>query len=99
MAGQASAVNSTSNRSYMVASLVNAVRTTGDPLAIVNAVRLKERDLDKDLAVGKPNTLGESLGEETRQPRLFMALFSTFAALGLTLAAFGIYSVIAYNDS
>jgi putative ABC transport system permease protein len=74
-----------------------AVRTAGDPLAIVNAVRLKARDLDKDLAIGKPHTLDERLGEETQQPRFNMALFSTFAGLGLVLAAIGIYSVISYN--
>jgi putative ABC transport system permease protein len=74
-----------------------AVRTTGDPLALVNAVRLKARDLDKDLAVGKPETLNERLSQETQQPRFFMALFSAFAGLGLALAAIGIYSVISYN--
>jgi putative ABC transport system permease protein len=74
-----------------------AVRTTGDPLAIVNAVRLKARDLDKDVALGRPKTLDELLSEETQQPRFFMALFSTFATLGLTLAAIGIYSVISYH--
>jgi len=74
-----------------------AVRTAADPLAMVNAVRMKIRDLDKDLAVGKPDKLDERLGEETQQPRFNMALFGGFALLGLALAAIGIYSVISYN--
>ena len=74
-----------------------AVRTVGDPLTLVNAVRMKARDLDKDLALGKPNTLDEVMGEETQQPRFTMALFTSFAGLGLVLAAIGIYSVISYN--
>ncbi|MGB9030198.1 MAG: FtsX-like permease family protein, partial [Acidobacteriaceae bacterium] len=74
-----------------------AVRTAGDPLTMVNAVRLKARELDKDLALGKPNTLDEVMGEQTQQPRFNMALFTTFAGLGLALAAIGIYSVISYN--
>ena len=40
-----------------------AVRTAGDPLAILNAVRQKVRELDKDLALGRPVTLDEVLGE------------------------------------
>ncbi|HEX4005291.1 MAG TPA: ABC transporter permease [Acidobacteriaceae bacterium] len=73
------------------------VRTAADPLAMVNTVRTKVRDLDKDLALGRPNTLDEVMGEETQQPRFNMALFSSFAFLGLALAAIGIYSVISYN--
>ena len=75
------------------------VRTAGDPLTMVNAVRMKARDLDKDLVLGKPHTLDGVMSEETQQPRFFMALFSSFAFLGLALAAIGIYSVISYNVS
>lgn len=74
-----------------------AVRTDGDPMAILNAVRLKARELDKDLALDRPVTLDEVMGEETAQPRFNMTLFSAFAFLGLALAAIGIYCVISYN--
>jgi putative ABC transport system permease protein len=74
-----------------------AVRTTGDPLAILNSVRAQVRELDKDMALARPVTLDSVLGDETQQPRFNMALFSGFAGLGLCLAAIGIYSVISYN--
>ncbi|MEO7143799.1 MAG: ABC transporter permease [Bryobacteraceae bacterium] len=74
-----------------------AVRTYGEPMAILNAVRRRALELDKEAPLGKPITLAEVLGFETVQPRFTMALFSCFAALGLVLAAAGIYSVISWH--
>jgi putative ABC transport system permease protein len=39
------------------------------------------------------------LGEDVVQPRFTMAMFSTFAGLGLALAAVGIYSVLSFHVS
>ncbi|HTV13209.1 MAG TPA: ABC transporter permease [Acidobacteriaceae bacterium] len=74
-----------------------AIRTAGDPLAMVNAVQLKVRDIDKNLVISRPHTLNELMSQDTQQPRFNMTLFSGFAVLGLALAAIGIYSVISYN--
>jgi putative ABC transport system permease protein len=74
-----------------------AVRTYGEPEALLNAVRLQVHNLDKDVPIGRSMTLEEVYGFETAQPRFNMALFSCFAALGLALAAGGVYSVISYD--
>jgi putative ABC transport system permease protein len=53
--------------------------------------------MDADQPLGRPITLSEILGQEVVQPRFTMALFSAFAALGLALAAAGIYSVLSFH--
>jgi putative ABC transport system permease protein len=74
-----------------------AVRTAGDPMLLLNPVRAEVRALDADQPLGRPVTLGEIVGQEVIQPRFTMALFSAFAALGLALAAAGIYSVLSFH--
>ena len=74
-----------------------AIRAHGDPLRLLNAVREQVRQLDRDLPVNRPITMTEVVGFQTEQPRFYMALFTFFGGLGLTLAAIGIFSVLSYS--
>ena len=74
-----------------------AVRTAGDPNALLNPIRAEVRAMDPEQPLGRPITLQEVLGGEVVQPRFTMALFSAFAALGLALASAGIFSVLSFH--
>jgi len=74
-----------------------AVRTGGDPNLLLNPIRALVRDMDADQPLGRPFTLAEVLDQDVVQPRFTMALFTVFAALGLALAAAGIYSVLSFH--
>jgi putative ABC transport system permease protein len=74
-----------------------AVRAAGDPNQLLNPVRAQVRAMDPDQPLGRPLLLSDLQGEEIIQPRFTMALFSAFAALGLALAAAGIYSVLSFH--
>jgi putative ABC transport system permease protein len=74
-----------------------ALRATSDPNLLLNPVRAAVRAIDSDQPLGRPITVEEVLGEDVVQPRFTMALFSAFAAIGLVLAAAGIYSVLSFH--
>jgi len=74
-----------------------AVRATGDANLLLNPIRALVRDMDADQPLGRPFTLADVLNQEVVQPRFTMALFTVFAALGLALAAAGIYSVLSFH--
>ncbi len=74
-----------------------AIRASGDPMALLKPLQEQVRAIDKEQPLGRPQTVEEVLGSETVQPRFTMSLFSFFGALGLMLAAVGIYSVMSYS--
>ena len=75
------------------------VRTSGNPLAVVSAVRNEVRALDKDQPVALVQTLEDHISQSVLQPRLLTMLLSTFAALALVLAAVGVYAMMSYSVS
>jgi putative ABC transport system permease protein len=74
-----------------------AVRTAGDPAAIVNAVRGAIRDVDPDQPISDVATMDTLMDRAVGQRRLLMTLLATFAALAMVLAALGIYGVMAFD--
>ncbi|HKQ97743.1 MAG TPA: ABC transporter permease [Candidatus Polarisedimenticolia bacterium] len=73
-----------------------AVRTAGDPHAIVSAANGAVRAVDPDMPLFQVNPM-TTVVENTLMARKFLVLLlMLFAAVALTLAAVGLYGVIAY---
>jgi putative ABC transport system permease protein len=75
------------------------VKTTGEPSAIVPAVRRELQAIDPQLPLFAVATLGESVAGTMNQPRFQATLLATFAIVALVLAAIGIYGVTAHAVS
>jgi putative ABC transport system permease protein len=73
------------------------VRTAGDPMALLPAVRREVKALDPALPVVEPRTLRDVQATGLSDHRLPMQLMAAFALLALTLAAVGVYGVMAYS--
>jgi putative ABC transport system permease protein len=73
-----------------------AVRTDGDPLAIVGAVREEIARVDRDQPVAAIQTMEARRSASVAQRRLQVNVLGAFAGLAILLAAIGIYGVMSY---
>jgi putative ABC transport system permease protein len=79
------------------ASLRLILRSTGsDPLSMAAALRAALQERDRDIALSSIETMKTRIGRTLSQPQFRAGLVGAFALVGLLLAAFGLYGVLAY---
>ncbi|HWK11023.1 MAG TPA: ABC transporter permease [Vicinamibacterales bacterium] len=71
------------------------IRTGGDPLALVAAVRAQLAAVDKDIASNDIRPMSEVLSNSVAERRFILLLASAFGVLALAMAAVGVYGVMA----
>jgi hypothetical protein len=84
---------------YGVSSTQSLIARAEDPAAILPLLREQIRALDPEQSIWKLETTQMQYGEFVALPRFYTFVITMFAALGVTIAAVGLYGVLAYTVS
>jgi putative ABC transport system permease protein len=76
-----------------------AIRTTGDPAAIISSVRRIIREADPTQPVSNVRSLQEIVEEDTASRRAQLAVLRAFGGVALLLAGVGIHGLLAFAVS
>jgi putative ABC transport system permease protein len=83
---------------YVVETNMMVVRVaSGDPLALVPAIKREVQALDPHQPIGVTSTMEKNIATSLGARRLTMVLLGSFAVLALVLASVGLYGVMALS--
>jgi putative ABC transport system permease protein len=82
--------------SWTVRPMYVVVRTAGDPLASAATVRRALAQVDAEQPISDVRSMDARIGRSLAGRRFHMVVLAVFASLALTLAAIGIYGIVAY---
>jgi putative ABC transport system permease protein len=84
------------HRQFPTPVLRMALRSDGDPLALLPSVRERIWQLDSDVPISNVRTMESIAANSTAQGRFLTTLLVLFATMALILASMGLYGVLAY---
>jgi predicted permease len=85
-----------SHRQASPGAMCFEVRTAGDPLTLVPAVRKIVADLDRTIPLEQVSTQRQLFNDSIMPERIFTYLCSGLALLGISLSCIGLYGLLAF---